>query len=338
MLHADHAGTKGPREMITTLAGGVGGARLCAGLAAITSPGSLTVIVNTADDFEHLGLAISPDLDTVMYTLAGLEDAAQGWGLAGETWSFMEATRRLGGETWFRLGDRDLATHVERTRRLHAGESLASITTDMCRALGVHSTVLPMTNDPVRTIVETDEGALAFQHYFVRRRCEPRLSAIGFTGAQTARATPGAIAALAHPDLEAILLAPSNPYVSVAPILAVGPIAEALAQRRVPLVAVSPIVGGRAVKGPAGKMMDELGVEVSALGIARHYRGLIDGLVIDEADRSLADAIAALGIAVHVTDTIMRDGAARARLAAETLGLAASLRRERSWRGARPGR
>lgn len=313
--------------MIVALAGGVGGARLSAGLAA-AAPGALEVIVNTADDFEHLGLAISPDLDTVMYTLAGLENAEQGWGLAAETWSFMAALDRLGSETWFRLGDRDLATHVERTRRLAAGEPLSAVTAHLARALGAAARILPMSDDPVRTIVETDEGALAFQHYFVRRRCEPRLLAVRFEGAESARAGPGCLAALADPALQAIVLAPSNPFVSVAPILAVGELAAAVAvaRRRVPLVAVSPIVGGQAIKGPAAKMMTELGGEVSALGIARHYLGLIDGLVVDETDRALAPAIAELGVAVHVTDTIMRDGASRRRLAQATLAFARELR------------
>ena len=310
---------------IVALAGGVGGARMAAGLAQCVAPGALSVVVNTADDFEHMGLAISPDLDTVMYTLAGLENAAQGWGLAGETWSFMEATGRLGGETWFQLGDRDLATHVERTRRLAGGAPLSEVTTALSVALGVTSHLLPMSDDPVRTIIDTDIGRLAFQDYFVRRRCEPHLRAVAFEGAERARPLPAAITALADPRLAAIVLCPSNPYVSIAPLLAVQGLRQALEQRGVPLVAVSPIVGGKAVKGPAAKMMSELGVEATALGIARHYRGLIDGLVIDEADRALADPIAALGMAVHVTDTIMRNGPTRRRLGEETLTFADQL-------------
>lgn len=311
--------------MIVALAGGVGGARMAAGLAQCLPPGELTVIVNTADDFEHLGLSISPDLDTVMYTLAGLEHAEQGWGLAGESWAIMEALGRLGGETWFRLGDRDLATHIERTRRLAAGEPLSQITAALSSALGVASRILPMSNDRVRTVVETDEGRLDFQHYFVRRRCEPRLISVAFDGAARARALADALAALGAPTLEAIVLCPSNPYVSVAPILAIDALNAAIPARRVPLVAVSPIVGGEAIKGPAGKMMAELGGQVSALGVARHYRGLIDGLVIDEADRTLAPDIAALGMAVHVADTIMRDAASRKSLGAATLAFARRL-------------
>lgn len=315
---------------IVALAGGVGGARMSAGLAQCLAPGELSVIVNTADDFEHLGLAISPDLDTVMYTLAALENSKQGWGLAGETWSFMAATGRLGGETWFQLGDRDLATHVERTRRLARGEPLSKVTEVLSKALDVTSHILPMSDDRVRTIVNTDMGRLAFQDYFVRQRCQPSLRTVMFEGAERAQPLSQAIAALVDPRLSAIVLCPSNPYVSVAPLLAIQGLRRALEQRCAPLVAVSPIVGGKAIKGPAAKMMQELGVEVTALGIARHYRGLIDGLVIDETDRLLASDIAALGMAVHVTDTIMCDGLIRRRLGEETLGFAERLTKPRS--------
>ncbi len=300
---------------------------MCAGLAGVLPLGALSVIVNTADDFEHLGLSISPDLDTVMYTLAGLENAGQGWGLRDETWNFMGALQRLGGETWFQLGDRDLATHIERSRRLAAGEPLSAITAGFTRALGVTSRILPMSDDPVRTIVETSEGTFAFQDYFVRRRCEPTLVEVAFSGAEAARPGPGTIEALADRDLQAIVLCPSNPYVSVAPILSVRELREKIAARRVPLVAVSPIVGGAAIKGPAAKMMRELGVEASALGIARHYQGVVDGLLIDECDASFAPAIESLGIAVGVTDTIMRDDRARRHVAERALALAASLQR-----------
>ncbi len=318
--------------MIVTLAGGVGGARMAAGLAAILD-GKVAVIVNTADDFEHLGLAISPDLDTVMYTLAGLENVEQGWGLCDETWSFMSALEGLGGETWFRLGDRDMATHVERTRMLAAGVSLARVTRHLCAALGVRADVLAMSDGKVRTRVQTSDGELAFQDYFVRRRCEPRLLSVCFAGADCVRALPEALARLAAPDLEAIVIAPSNPYVSVAPILAVPGYLAALDAREVPCVAVSPIVGGKAIKGPAAKMMTELGVDASVVGIAQHYAGLIDGLVIDEADRALVPSIERLGIRAHICDAIMRDREGRARLAAETLGFARELGRRGDWRG-----
>lgn len=322
--------------MIVVLAGGVGGARLARGVLRVIPAGELTVIVNTADDFEHLGLSISPDLDTVMYTLAGLENGSQGWGIAGETWSFMSALERLGGETWFRLGDRDLATHVERTRKLAAGENLDNVTSQLCAALGIAARVLPMTNDRVRTIVQSDQGVLGFQDYFVRRQCVPRIFGLDFEGASTAAANPDALAALHSPTLEAVVLAPSNPFVSVAPILAVADLAQAIARRKVPLVAVCPIVGGKAVKGPAAKMMSELGHEASALGIARHYRDLIDGLVIDDADAAAAQPIRDLGIAVCITDTIMRDDDGRRRVAAETLDFARALRADGQWHARRP--
>ena len=320
------AGPNAQASKVVVLAGGVGGARMAAGLQDVLAGAGLTVIVNTADDFEHLGLSISPDLDTVMYTLAGLENTAQGWGLRDETWSFMAALAKLGGETWFQLGDRDLATHIERTRRLAAREALDEITASLARALGVRAVIVPMTNQQVRSMVETGEGPLSFQRYFVERRCEPQFLSVRFEGSEAASATPSALAALADPGLEAIILAPSNPYVSVAPLMAIAEIEAALERRHVPLIAVSPIVGGRAIKGPAAKMLQELGKEVSALGIARHYAGLIDGLVIDAADLNLVSSIEALGLAVHVTDTIMRDGPSRRRLAEATLDFARRLR------------
>ena len=312
--------------MIVALAGGVGGAKLALGLSLVLPPEQLTIIVNTADDFEHMGLPISPDLDTVMYTLAGLDNSERGWGQRDETWSFMDATAKLGGETWFRLGDRDLATHIERRRRLSAGETLSGVTRAISKALGIGPAIVPMSGDRIRTMIETDDGVLAFQDYFVRRRCEPMVRAIRFHGAARARPAPAAASALDHPGLQAIVICPSNPYVSIDPILAVAGIRQRLDARRVPLVAVSPIVGGKAIKGPAAKMMAELGADASALGIARHYRSLIDGLVIDTADVSHSDEIQALGIAVLVTGTIMHDAETKRRLAEATLAFAARLR------------
>ena len=310
--------------MILALAGGVGGAKLADGLAQILPPDKLTIVVNTGDDFEHLGLNISPDLDTVMYTLAGLNNVEQGWGLAGETWTFMAATKRLGGETWFNLGDQDAATHVERTRRLRAGESLSAITADLCRKLGVQHRVAPMTDDPVATMVETDEGRLPFQDYFVRLACRPVLKRLDFAGADRAKPTPAFLEALRSPALEAIIICPSNPFLSVLPILSLPGIRQALAERRAPLVAVSPIVGGQAVKGPAAKIMRELGMEVSPAAVAAFYGDLLDGLVIDNADEALADRWN--GPPILVTDTIMRDRRDKARLAAETMRFATGLR------------
>ena len=304
--------------MILALAGGVGGAKLAAGLQAVLGQ-SLTVVVNTGDDFTHLGLCISPDLDTVMYTLAGLNNTDTGWGLAGETWSFMAMTKKLGGETWFNLGDHDLAVHVERTRRIAEGETLSSITADLCERLGVRARVAPMSDDTVRTVVESDRGELAFQDYFVRYHCEPVLKSLRFQGAPTAK--PGAAfdAALDDPSLEGIVLCPSNPYLSVQPILEIPGVKERLASSRVPVVAVSPIVGGRAIKGPAAKILKELGQETSALAVAKHYRDLVDVFVMDQADAALADEVTRLGMKPVVTDTIMRDAATSEALARSLL-------------------
>ncbi len=308
---------------VLALAGGVGGAKLAGGLQSVLGA-ELTVVVNTGDDFHHMGLVISPDLDTVMYTLAGINNHETGWGIAGETWSFMEMTARLGGETWFRLGDRDLATHVERTRRLAEGDSLSVITADMCARLGVQASVVPMSDMPVPTWVETDAGDLAFQDYFVRHRCEPVLRALHFQGVDTAVMSSGFEHAL--DEARAIVLCPSNPYLSVAPILALEDVEQCLRERRVPVVAVSPIVGGKAIKGPAAKILRELGHEPSALAVARHYEGLLSGFVLDRADAALAPQVEALGMRTLVTDTIMRDAASAAALARGVLAFAEELR------------
>lgn len=301
--------------MILALAGGVGGAKLARGLADVLSPEELIVVVNTGDDFEHLGLHVSPDLDTVLYTLAGINDPIQGWGLKDETWRFMESLERLGGETWFRLGDRDLAIHVERTRRLRGGETLTSITGDFRARLGVRHLVVPMSDDPVRTIIHTRDGMLEFQDYFVRRHAEPVVTDVEFSGAEQARMAEAVSTALASQSLTAVVICPSNPYLSIAPILAVPGMHTILEHRRVPAIAVSPLVRGRALKGPAAKMMRELGKEPSSLEIARFYIGLVDALVIDHADSSLTDSVRALGMSVVVTDTIMNAPGDRAELA-----------------------
>ena len=311
---------------ILALAGGVGGAKLARGLADVLEPGQLTVAVNTGDDFEHMGLPISPDLDTVMYTLAGRANQETGWGVADETWSFMEAIGDLGGETWFRLGDRDLATHVMRRRMLDGGQTLSEATDALAGALGIRHHIVPMSDQPVRTVVETDEGTLPFQDYFVRRKCEPRVSAFRFEGIDTALPSPGLVAALSDPDLKTVVICPSNPYVSLAPIVGIPAVAEFIDAREVPIVAVSPIVGGQAIKGPAAKMMVELGAETSALGIARHYGARIDGIVIDEVDAALAPDIEALGVAVRVAQTVMRSEDDSRTLARETLAFAVGLR------------
>ncbi len=306
--------------MIVALAGGVGGAKLVQGLAHILEPQELSIAVNTGDDFEHLGLQISPDLDTVLYTLARLANPVTGWGQANETWSFMQALEKLGGPAWFKLGDRDLATHVERTRQMALGEPLTDVMRDLAERLGVRHVPIPMSNDPVRTRVRTDAAWLDFQEYFVREQCRPAVLEIDYAGAESAEPSMELARALDSPALEGIVICPSNPYLSVAPILALPGVRDAV-ERIHPVVAVSPIVGGEAIKGPAAKIMLELGVEVSALGIARYYEGLVDILVIDRVDSALAPAIEALGMRAEITDTIMRSNADRIRLAGDCVAL-----------------
>ncbi len=311
--------------MILGLAGGVGGAKLANGLAQALAPRDLALVVNTGDDFTHLGLHISPDLDTVMYTLAGLANPDTGWGVAGESWNFMAALERIGGETWFKLGDRDLATHVERTRRMAAGESLSDVTADLCHRLGIQCRVAPMSDSPLRTVVDTADGTLSFQDYFVRQQARPRAVAVRFEGAAQAPPSPALDAALADPDLAAIVICPSNPILSVRPILEVAGLRARLEARRAPLVAVSPLIGGKALKGPAAKLMAELGFEATAAGVAAYYGGLLDGLVIDTIDAALAPAIEDAGPRVLVTQTIMRSPADQTALAKEVLAFARDL-------------
>jgi LPPG:FO 2-phospho-L-lactate transferase len=307
---------------IVALCGGIGGAKLALGLARILPPGGLTVIVNTGDDFEHLGLSISPDVDTVLYTLGGLADRERGWGRSGETWHFMESLRALGGEDWFQLGDRDLALHVERTRWLHAGGTLEGFIARTAAAFNIDARILPMTNDLVRTVIETDDGELAFQRYFVERRCAPVVRALRFDGADTAMPAAGVLSALTDAATQAIVICPSNPFLSIDPILSVPGIRDALADTSAPVVAVSPIIGGQAVKGPTVKIMAELGIDANAAAVASHYRGLIDGLVLDDAD---ADEAAGVSVPVLLTRTLMTDIADRERLARETLAFAGTL-------------
>jgi LPPG:FO 2-phospho-L-lactate transferase len=309
---------------IAAITGGIGGAKLSLGLYRVLPPDSLTLIVNTGDDFEHLGLTICPDLDTTLYTLAGLANPELGWGRRDESWNFMQTLESLGGQTWFRLGDRDLALHVERTRRLRAGESLSAVMALVAGRFGIRATVLPMSDDPVRTRVSTASGELAFQDYFVRLRCAPEVRSLSFEGAAAAAVAPGALAALAAEDLGAIILCPSNPYLSVDPILAVPGMRAALRAGGAPVIAVTPIVGGRAVKGPTAKIMGELALAPSPLTIARHYAGLIDGFVLDRRDAALEGEFA---LPVHVTDTVMVELSDRERLAREVLGFAARVGR-----------
>jgi len=308
---------------VIALCGGVGGAKLAFGLAQALPPEALSIVVNTGDDFEHLGLHVSPDIDTVAYTLAGLSDRERGWGLAGETWNFMASLRRLGGETWFQLGDLDLAMHVERTRRLAAGESLSQATAALTASLGIRHPVIPMSDQPVRTVVKTTEGELAFQRYFVGEQCRPVATGVRFEGAAAASPSPAFQAALARDDLAAVIVCPSNPYLSVDPILAVPGVRAALDALKAPIVAVSPIIGGKALKGPAAKLMSELGVTPGVVAVAEHYRGLLDGLVIDTADAAEAAALRQAGLEPLVTEAIMVTDEDRVRLAQEALAFSA---------------
>jgi LPPG:FO 2-phospho-L-lactate transferase len=311
---------------VVALAGGVGGAKLAFGLQA-EAGADLTVVVNTGDDLDRHGLRVSPDLDTVMYTLAGLADADQGWGLAGETYEAAAMLERYGEETWFRLGDRDLATHIVRSARLRSGKAASQISLELAASLGVRAIILPMSDDPVRTEVRTDEGWLEFQEYFVHRRQQPTVHEVRFAGIERAEAPPRVRGEIGF--AEAIVIAPSNPIVSIGPILAVRGVKELLATARrggAPIVAVSPIVGGRALKGPADRMLASLGHEASALGVARIYEDLASGFVLDRIDEALAPQIETLGLRTLVTDTVMGDDAARVRLAREVLGFSRQLR------------
>ncbi len=291
-----------PRKNVIALSGGVGGAKLALGLSRILPPDALTIIANTGDDFEHLGLSISPDLDTLLYTLAGLDNSTTGWGRRDESWNFMTALETLGRETWFRLGDKDLETHIERTRRLRGGESLSAISADFCRRYRLEVRLLPMSDDRVRTRVKTDMGWLDFQDYFVRQQCQPVITSVAFTGAETARPHPDFIAALADPDLRAVVICPSNPIISIEPILALPGLREALRSARAPIIAVAPLIGGNAVKGPTAKMMRELGSEVSAASVARRYGDLLDAYIVDHVD---AESCAGLGPVIVPAKALM---------------------------------
>ena len=295
--------------------GGVGGAKLALGLTRRLPPEQLTVIANTGDDFQHFGLHISPDLDTLMYTLAGVSNPRQGWGQADESWNFLAAMEALGGATWFRLGDRDLATHVLRTQWLCSGRSLSEVSRHLCAQLGVATTLLPMSDDPVRTWVHSAGQAMSFQEYFVQRRCEPVVSGFQYRGIERARPQPRLLECLNSSALRAVIICPSNPLVSVEPIIRLPGVSELLRAAPAPVVAVSPLVGGRALKGPLAKMMTELGMPLSAVTLARHYQGLIDCFIVDEADATLATSIEQLDMRVAVAPTIMNSLAARDRLA-----------------------
>jgi LPPG:FO 2-phospho-L-lactate transferase len=308
--------------MICVLAGGVGAARFLSGLVQVVEPAEVAAVVNVADDFVLHGLHISPDLDTVTYTLAGEVDPETGWGLRGESWTAMDGLERYGGVTWFRLGDRDLATHLYRTQRLAEGATLHGVTTEITRAWDIAVRVLPVTDLPLRTMVTLADGPeVEFQEYFVHQRHDVAVSAVRFAGAEAALAAPGVLEAITGADV--VVVAPSNPVVSIGPLLAVPDVAAAVRARRERTVAVSPIIGGRALKGPADRLLRELGHEVSAVGVARLYRDVAATLVLDEVDADLAEAVAAEGIRPVVGPTVMSDPAAAAALARLTLSAAA---------------
>jgi LPPG:FO 2-phospho-L-lactate transferase len=288
---------------VVLLVGGVGGAKLACGLARILPPEALTIVVNTADDFRHLGLHVSPDLDTVMYTLADLANPETGWGVAGDSFRAMEMLAGYDGPTWFRLGDVDLATHLARTAWLDEGLTLTQVTARLCERLGIRHTLLPVTDDPLATRLDTDEGELTFQVYFVARGWQPVVRAVRYVGADQAHIGAGVARVLEEAGL--IVLGPSNPVLSIDPILAVPGVRERIIANSAPCVAISPIIGGRAVRGPAAKLMAELGMDVSPAGIARHYGDLLSGIILDEEDRALADAIEAVGVRAFARRTLM---------------------------------
>ena len=312
------------------LSGGVGGAKLALGLSQILAPNRLSIVANTADDFKHIGLNISPDLDTIMYTLANLNNPRLGWGQTKETWEFHGALGRLGEETWFKIGDRDLATHIVRTMRLNNGRKLSQVTKELCSSLGVTHHLIPMTDDTVATVVRTNSGQnMPFQQYFVRERCNPKVIGFEFQGITTAALSPDFLRSLKSPKPRLIIICPSNPYVSVDPILNMSGVIDMIAARRIPVVAISPIIGGQALKGPAAKMMEELGDPPSAIGVAKHYRALyrdmLTGFIIDEKDRILESDLTEMGLLTTVTNTVMVTLQDRINLAQEVLRLGSRL-------------
>jgi len=309
-------------DRVVALSGGIGGAKLALGLSRVLAPAALTVIANTGDDFEHLGLNISPDIDTLTYVLAGIDNPVTGWGRRDETWSFMDSIAALGGEDWFRLGDRDLALHVERTRRLRLGQTLSEVTTDISRRLGISARIVPMSDDRVRTRVRSDAGWIDFQDYFVRQQCRPVVHELAFDGVTRARPHADIVTALRSGAVRAVIICPSNPFISVEPILAIPGMREAIKASGAPVVAVSPIIGGQAVKGPTAKMMRELGLEVSAAGVAARYGDLLDGYIVDQAD---ADHVGNIGARVTIARTLMKSLEDREALARATLDAADAL-------------
>lgn len=317
--------TSSPR--VLALCGGVGGAKLALGLSHVVPGDSLAIVVNTGDDFDHLGLRICPDIDTVTYTLAGIVNPQTGWGRAEESGHFMAALGALGGEDWFYLGDKDLAVHIARTQRLAAGESLSEVTASIAERLGVSARILPMSNDVVTTVVNTPTGDLAFQHYFVRDLCEPVVSGFSFTGIANARPNAEMLALLAGDELDLVVICPSNPFVSVDPILTLPGVRQALRDTATPIIAISPIIGGAAVKGPTAKMMRELNLDVSPITVARHYRDILDGFVLDLRDAEVAPELEDIVAQVCVSETLMHSLDDKIALARRALAFAGTCQR-----------
>ncbi len=317
--------TQAPPGRILALCGGVGGAKLALGLSRVLPAERLMIVVNTGDDFDHLGLPICPDLDTVVYTLAGLNNPDTGWGRAQETWSFMQALAEFGGQTWFQLGDKDLAMHLHRKHLLDQDYTLSEATREIADRMGIQHPIVPMSDHKVRTIIETPQGDLPFQHYFVREKCEPRVTGFHFHGADEAPPSPGFDQALHDGALAGVIVCPSNPFISIGPILSLPVMRERLSGLNVPVIAVSPIVGGRALKGPTAKIMDELDLRKSPVGVAEYYGDFLDGLVIDLVDRDMSGQIEAQGISAHACNTIMKSVEDRVALASDCLSFMARL-------------
>ena len=302
-------------KKILCLCGGVGGAKLALGFSKTLAPEQLTIVVNTGDDFEHLGFYISTDIDTVIYTLAGISNKSQGWGIEGETWHFMQEQEKSGGESWFRLGDKDLLTHQLRKSLLADGLTLTQATHKLCEKYRVKHPVIPMSDNKVSTRIKTADSELAFQHYFVREQCRPVVSGFYFHGLENAKASAGFLQALDDPDLSAVIICPSNPFVSIDPILSLPGIREKLKNSKVPVIAVSPIIGGNAIKGPTAKMMDELQIPKTSQAIAEHYRDWLDTLIVDDSDTNEIDSVEKLGIRCLATTTLMKTDVDKERLA-----------------------
>ena len=308
-------------KKILALCGGIGGAKLALGLSTLLSPEQLTIMVNTGDDFEHLGLHISPDLDTVMYTLAGINNKDVGWGIEGESWQCLSALETLKGDTWFKLGDKDLATHLVRTQMLTAGATLTEVTQQLTQQFNINATIVPMSDDSVRTMIDTKDGVLAFQHYFVREQCRPAVQGFNFSGIEQAKPNALILSLLNDPELAGIIICPSNPFVSIDPILQIPGMTEALRSSHAPVIAISPIVGGLAIKGPTVKMMEELNVPNTPMSVIDHYNGLLDGFIYDNTDASLKSELQHYNIALKMTNTIMQSLDDRIALAQSSINL-----------------